>query len=136
VVAGAIFVLSSPGGLLAQMPAEPQAPPEITEQSDSRSVRIARKLKQRDTKMYGAYWCNHCYDQKQKLGKKAFSKITYIECDRGGVDTQAKLCRQKRIPGYPTWEIDGELYPGELQMDDLETLANGLPLASDESNQR
>jgi uncharacterized membrane protein/glutaredoxin len=134
VAAGAIFVLSSPGGLLAQMPSEPQAPPEITEQSDTRAMRIARKLNQRKTTMYGAYWCTHCYDQKQKLGKKAFAKITYIECDRGGVASQAKLCRQKRIPGYPTWEIDGELYPGELQMEDLEKLANGEPLGTDDSN--
>lgn len=128
VAAAAVFVLSSPGGLLAQMPSEPQAPPVVTEQSDSRTITIGRKLKKRGAKMYGAYWCSHCFHQKQGLGKKAFSNVAYIECDKGGVNTQAKLCREKRIPGYPTWEIDGELYPGELQIDDLEKLAFGLPL--------
>lgn len=123
--AAAVFMLSSPGGLLAQLPSEPQRPPEVTTTSDARTLKIGRNLKQRHTKMYGAYWCNHCYDQKQRLGKKAFSNVEYIECDRGGVNTQYKLCRQKKIPGYPTWEIDGELYPGELQMDDLEKLAKG-----------
>lgn len=126
--AAAVFVLSSPGGLLAQMPSEPQAPPAITEQSDSRTMAIGRNLKKRGAKMYGAYWCSHCYDQKQRLGQKAFAKVEYIECDKGGVNTQAPLCREKRIPGYPTWEIDGELYPGELKIDDLEKLAAGLPL--------
>lgn len=126
--AAAIFVLSSPGGLLAQMPSEPQKPPVITEQSDSRMVNISRKLKKRNTKMYGAYWCNHCFHQKQQLGKKAFGNIEYIECDKGGFNTQMKLCREKKIPGYPTWEIDGELFPGEIAIDDLEKLANGEPL--------
>jgi hypothetical protein len=133
VAAAAVFVLSSPGGLLAQMPSEPQVPPQVTQESDARSMRIARKLQKRNTKMYGAYWCTHCYDQKQRLGQKAFAKITYVECDRGGVNSQAALCRQKRVPGYPTWEIDGELYPGELQMDDLERLANGESLADSDA---
>jgi uncharacterized membrane protein/glutaredoxin len=130
--AAAVFILSSPGGLLAQMPSEPQLPPPITAQSDARSMQISRRLQKRNTKMYGSWWCTHCHDQKERLGKKAFSRVTYVECDRGGVDSQAKLCREKRIPGYPTWEIDGELYPGELAIDDLEKLANGLPLSSDE----
>lgn len=123
--AAAVFILTSPGGLLAQMPTEPQMPPEITTRSDSRSLDIARKLQRRGAKMYGAYWCTHCYDQKQRLGKKAFNRIGYIECDKGGFNSQYKLCREMRIPGYPTWEIDGELYPGELPLDDLEKLANG-----------
>ena len=74
--------------------------------------------------MYGAYWCAHCYDQKQRFGKNAFGKIQYVECDRYGADSQFKLCRQKRIPGYPTWEIDGELYPGEIELQELERLAD------------
>jgi uncharacterized membrane protein len=134
VAAAAIFVLSSPGGLLAKMPSEPQVPPAVTEQSDSRTIAIGRNLKKRGAKMYGAYWCSHCHDQKQRLGQRAFSNVTYIECDKGGVNTQAKLCREKRIPGYPTWEIDGELYPGELQIDDLEKLAAGLPLVPTEES--
>lgn len=74
--------------------------------------------------MYGAYWCAHCYDQKQRLGKQAFSRIPYVECDKNGVDSQYKLCREKRIPGYPTWEIGGELYPGEIEISELERLAD------------
>jgi uncharacterized membrane protein len=134
--AAAVFLLSSPGGLLAKMPSEPQAPPVVTEQSDSRTIAIGRKLKKRGAKMYGAYWCSHCFDQKQRLGRRAFSNVTYVECDKGGVDTQAKLCRERRIPGYPTWEIDGEQYPGELTIDDLERLASGLPLTADEKRGR
>lgn len=91
------------------------------------SQRLAKKLKGKNTKMYGAYWCTHCYDQKQKFGKKAFSKIDYVECDRYGVKSEYKLCRQKRIPGYPTWEIEGQLYPGEIEIDELEKIVDGKP---------
>lgn len=129
--AAAVFVLSSPGGLLAQMPSSPQPPPAVVAVSGQREVAIGKMLKKRGAKMYGAYWCSHCHEQKERLGKKAFSKVMYVECDKGGVDTQAQLCREKRIPGYPTWEIDGELYPGELGISDLENLAQGLPLSTE-----
>lgn len=74
--------------------------------------------------MYGAYWCSHCYDQKQRFGKKAFSKIEYIECDKYGTSSRYQLCRDKRIAGYPTWEINGELYPGEIVIEELERLVD------------
>jgi hypothetical protein len=35
--------------------------------------------------MYGAYWCTHCYDQKQVLGYEVTDKyLEYIECDKKG----------------------------------------------------
>lgn len=74
--------------------------------------------------MYGAFWCTHCYNQKQIFGKEAFSLIPYIECDKNGAKSQYKLCREKRIPGYPTWEIAGKLYPGEIEISELERLAD------------
>lgn len=86
--------------------------------------RLASKLKEKNTKMYGAYWCSHCYDQKQRFGKKAFQKIEYIECDKHGANSKFQMCRDKRIPGYPTWEIDGELYPGEIDIPELERLVD------------
>ena len=74
--------------------------------------------------MYGAWWCTHCYHQKQQLGKEAFKDdIEYIECARDGYDTQYSLCKEKNVPGYPTWEIDGQFFPGELSLDQLEQQA-------------
>ena len=63
-------------------------------------------------------------DQKQRLGKRAVALVEYVECEKHGVKSQYKMCREKRIPGYPTWEIAGELYPGEIQLEDLEKLAD------------
>jgi len=109
---------------IPNIPDSPQAPPVVTTYSSRQANKLADKLALKNTKMYGAYWCTHCFDQKQKLGRQAWKKITYIECDKHGVNTQYKLCRQKRIPGYPTWEIDGLLYPGEVQLDTLEAIAD------------
>lgn len=120
---GLSLVMAWPGHLRAQPPTELQSPPAITTKSSDDSLRIARKLRAKGAKMYGAYWCAHCYDQKQRFGKKAFGMLDYIECDKYGVNTQNGLCIKKRIPGYPTWEIDGELFPGEIDIQDLERLA-------------
>lgn len=118
------LVLAWPGHLRAQPPTELQSPPAITTNSSEDSLRIARKLQSKGAKMYGAYWCAHCYDQKQRFGKKAFGMLDYIECDKYGVNTQNGLCIKKRIPGYPTWEISGELFPGEIDILELERLAD------------
>ncbi len=120
--AGLSYALAAP--FVPPVPDAPQAPPVVTERSSSGALRIARKLRAKGTKMYGAYWCTHCYDQKQRLGKRAWAMLEYIECDRHGVNSQMNLCRSKRIPGYPTWEINGKLYPGEIRLEDLEVIAD------------
>ena len=63
--------------------------------------------------MYGAYWCSHCNNQKQVLGREAMKIIGYIECDKEGLNSQNDLCMDKKVPGYPTWIIDGQKYPGK-----------------------
>ena len=30
--------------------------------------------------MYGAFWCSHCYEQKQKFGLDAMQAFPYVEC--------------------------------------------------------
>lgn len=30
--------------------------------------------------MYGAFWCSHCYDQKQAFGAEAMAAFPYVEC--------------------------------------------------------
>ena len=86
-----------------------------------------------DAKMYGAYWCSHCFDQKEVFGKQVFNKdesskfnIEYVECAKDGSNSQTKLCKSKEVPGYPTWEIKGKLYPGEQELDELEDLVKSI----------
>ena len=72
--------------------------------------------------MFGAYWCSHCIDQKNTLGKDAFQLINYVECDEDGVQSKAPACKAREIPGFPTWEIGGKLFPGEKSLDALEEI--------------
>jgi len=72
--------------------------------------------------MYGAYWCSHCNDQKQTLGREAMNYVTYVECAGDGKDSRKDLCKEKNIPGFPTWDIGGKLYPGEWGLDELEDI--------------
>jgi glutaredoxin len=83
---------------------------------------LAEHLTTQNVKMYGAYWCPHCSDQKQMFGD-AVNVIPYVECDPTGDNAQPQLCRDKNIQGYPTWEINGQLYPGTQSLEELAKLS-------------
>ncbi|CAB9515123.1 Vitamin K epoxide reductase family [Seminavis robusta] len=108
------------GTLLAS--AEGYKPPPITTVSSERTLALSAELGTLNAKLYGAYWCSHCYDQKEAFGKQAFSTIQYIECSKDGYNQQNGLCKEKNVPGYPTWEINGKLYPGEQAIEELEEI--------------
>ena len=84
---------------------------------------LAQHLRRSGAKMYGAYWCGHCQDQKALFGR-AFSQIPYIECDAKGPNGQPSLCQRAGIQGYPTWEIRGRKYPGVQSLEALARLSN------------
>ena len=108
----------------------PFAPPPVTTVTTKRAARLAAHLKKLDARMFGAYWCSHCFDQKAAFGAEGAKSVNYIECASDGAQSQAKLCRERHVPGYPTWEIGGKLYPGEKSLEDLEKLvglASGEP---------
>ncbi|MBW4518807.1 MAG: vitamin K epoxide reductase family protein [Scytolyngbya sp. HA4215-MV1] len=91
--------------------------------SGSAEVSLATYLRQSGVRMYGAYWCPHCAEQKELFGKQAFSKIEYIECDPNGEKSQAQRCQAAGIKSYPTWEINGKFYQGTQPLADLAKLA-------------
>ena len=41
---------------------------------------------------------------------------------RDGINSQTQLCIDKEIKGFPTWEINGELFLGVLSIKDLSKL--------------
>ena len=79
-----------------------------------------------DARMFGAFWCSHCYEQKQALGLEAMRSIPYVECDREGYNGRRDLCKEKEVPGYPTWEINGELFPGERSLGELREIVDDI----------
>jgi uncharacterized membrane protein len=96
----------------------------ITTTSGPAEIALARHLTQSGVKEYGAYWCSHCYDQKQLFGKEAFAIINYIECTTDGKNSQTQLCEKAGIQGFPTWEIGGKLYPGIQPLEKLAELSD------------
>jgi uncharacterized membrane protein len=102
------------------------SPPPVTTISSQRAIELCKNMAKYNTKFYGAYWCSHCYEQKQRLGYEAMTYIPYIECDTDGLDNQRALCKIKKIPGYPTWEINNQLYPGEQSIEELEEIVASI----------
>ena len=101
-------------------------PPRITSKSSATALTLATDLKLLNSRMYGAFWCSHCYDQKQAFGYEAMRSIPYVECDREGYNNERDVCKAREVPGYPTWEIGGKLYPGERSLDELREIVNGV----------
>jgi len=93
--------------------------PPATTSSGPAEIALAQHLQQIDAKEYGAYWCPHCYEQKQLFGKEAEEYINYIECAADAINSQADLCKAAGIKGYPTWEIKGQLYSGIQPLTEL-----------------
>ena len=83
---------------------------------------LAQHLTATGSSMYGAYWCPHCADQKAMFGD-AIDQVPYVECAADGENAQPDLCSAKGIQAYPTWEINGQLYPGVKSLDDLAQLS-------------
>ena len=101
-------------------------PPPITTHSSDRALLLAADLSRLDARMFGAYWCSHCYEQKERMGFEAMQKIPYIECSKEGLNSQNGLCKERDVPGYPTWEINGQLFPGEQELDELEDIVKSF----------
>jgi hypothetical protein len=66
---------------------------------------FAHCLSDRGVKFYGAWWCPHCEEQKEKFGA-SIDEVPYIECGVQG-DTRAKtqVCKDANITHYPTWQF-------------------------------
>lgn len=94
-------------------------PFNITTISNPANIELAQYLTESGAKMYGAFWCVHCHEQKELFGKQAVEKLSYIECEEGGKDPQPDVCKAKNIQGYPTWEVKGQMYSGVQSLEKL-----------------
>jgi glutaredoxin len=87
-------------------------PPPVRAESTAATIALAEQLTAKGARMYTAYWCPHCHEQKELFGRQATEKLTVIECAPDGRNSQKELCEAKKIEGYPTWEINGTLDSG------------------------
>jgi len=90
----------------------PGVAPPVRSESNAGQIALAEHLTASGAKLYTAYWCPHCHDQKELFGRQATEKLTVIECAPDGRNSQRELCEAKKIEGYPSWEINGQLDSG------------------------
>lgn len=96
---------------------------EIKTISGAAEIALVQHLNQVGAKMYGAFWCPHCQNQKQLFGKEAVTQLNYIECDPKGKNARPDLCQAANIQGFPTWEINGKFYQEEKTLQELADLS-------------
>lgn len=66
--------------------------------------KLATCLRDEGVTFFGAFWCPHCQAAKQAFGKSA-KYLNYVECSTPDGASQNQICKDARIPGYPTWEF-------------------------------
>ncbi|CAM8883998.1 unnamed protein product [Rhodiola kirilowii] len=103
---------------------------EITSESTPFALSLAKHLHSIGAKMYGAFWCSHCVEQKQMFGREAAKWLDYVECFPDGYKSGikiAKACLDVKIEGFPTWVINGQVLSGELSFEELAQLSGFNP---------
>jgi hypothetical protein len=63
---------------------------------------FAKCLGTKQAKMYGAFWCPHCAEQKELFGG-SFKHAPYIECGITGQQGIQQVCKDAGIQRFPTW---------------------------------
>ena len=90
---------------------------------------FAHCLAQHDVKMYGAYWCPHCSEQKAMFDA-SFQYVPYVECGVPGTTSKIQeVCTDAGIKHFPTWQFPpmGDRVEGAIPLADL-SLRTGCPL--------
>lgn len=85
---------------------------------------FAQCISESGTKMYGAYWCPHCQEQKKLFGS-SWDNVDYVECATPGSNQQTSACNSAGIKSYPTWIFgDGKQISGVLSLEQLGTFTS------------
>jgi uncharacterized membrane protein/glutaredoxin len=85
----------------------------VTSKSGPSELALTAHLKTIGATMYGGWFCDHCYEQKQLLGREAVkTNLKYVECNERGKNAQVALCQKEGVTSFPTWDIKGKKYPG------------------------
>ncbi|KAK9676381.1 hypothetical protein RND81_11G073400 [Saponaria officinalis] len=98
----------------------------INTESTPFAASLAKHLHSIGAKMYGAFWCTHCQEQKEMFGREAAKLLDYVECFPDGVKKGTLMipaCSNIGIEGFPTWVINGEVLSGEKTIEELAKLS-------------
>ena len=95
----------------------------VSSESSKESIALAKYLKNKGVVKYSAYWCPNCLDQGELFGKQAYKELNVVECAKDGMNSQTQLCIDKKIQGFPSWEINGKIILGVQTLDELSKLS-------------
>ena len=86
----------------------PTPTPTPTQASPDSSM-LLQQLIDNGATFYGASWCGYTKKQLSDLGITEANPrgLDYVDCE-----TQEELCSAKGIDAFPTWQINGQMYPG------------------------
>jgi hypothetical protein len=90
---------------------------------------FARCLTDKKAVMYGAFYCEHCKEQKDLFGDSA-QYLPYVECVEKGTRKETEQCKALGIRRTPTWifEQSGDRVDGKvLSLEEL-SQKSGCPL--------
>ena len=94
----------------------------VTSESTKESIEFAKFLKNNGIVKYSAYWCPNCLNQSELFGKQAYKELNVVECASDGKNSQTQLCIEKKIQGFPSWEINGKIIMGVKTLKELSKL--------------
>ncbi|XP_072961901.1 thiol-disulfide oxidoreductase LTO1 [Typha angustifolia] len=109
---------------------------EITKESSPFAISLAKHLQSIGAKMYGAFWCSHCNEQKEMFGGEAAKILNYVECFPNGAGkgrTMALECAIAKLEGFPTWVINDKVLSGEQELSALAEASGFVPESSQPS---
>ena len=95
---------------------------KVTSESTKETIKFAMYLKDSGVIKYSAYWCHNCLNQSELFGKQAYKELNVVECANDGKNSQTQLCIDKKIKGFPSWEINGKIILGILTLEELSSL--------------
>lgn len=101
---------------------------EALRPSSQEQIDLAEHLRRKGAIFYGAFWCVHCFRQKNLFGQQAGNRLPYVECAKDQVGMQR--CDAAGIKSYPTWVMGSDRLEGVQSLEELKAWSGFSPAAA------
>ena len=101
---------------------------EAVSPSTPEQLALVEHLRLKGALFYGAWWCPHCFHQKNLFGTEAGQRLPYVECDKD--DPGRQRCAAAAIRAFPTWDLNGERREGVLTLEELRLWSGFTPAST------
>ncbi|WP_411871096.1 hypothetical protein [Vulcanococcus limneticus] len=124
---GVLAGAGTPGLSASQPPAERLVAGQLGDAvspSTPEQLALVEHLRSKGAIFYGAWWCPHCFTQKNLFGTEAGRKLPYVECAKD--DAGRQRCEAAGIRAFPSWDLNGQRREGVLSLEELKVWS-GFP---------